>query len=319
MNTPISPHCALAVLIASIFAPIGLAQTTPPRATLLPLGLPRLQASAESPPDQPAPVPASKFAVEPLAAAGSAVLRRSAAGDVEWLSLSPAETWTRPLRGRPKDPVFVSISAQGSLGTFLEIGPLRIGLIQSDLVNHAQLMWFNASGQWQSLGLNLPLERYGGQPMASIPVLTVRLDPAAQLFDVFLGARQLADNLPLDLAKDQRRVTLIAGEAGAWLAGVVQSDENPLYADANANGIDDAFEQAKRGNLLAATATSAERKLLAAEWRTHQRTVRPPARFRTASNGSGRAPYPDSAAWCQPRRSPHGVMIATPRGRDQLN
>jgi len=183
------------------------------------------------------------------------------------------------LRGRPKDPVFVSFSVQGSLGTFLEIGPLRLGLIQSDLVNHAQLMWFNGSGQWQSLSLNLPLERYGGQPMASIPVLTVRLDPAAQLFDVFLGARQLADNLPLDAAKDQRRVTLIAGEAGAWLAGVVQSDENPLYEDANANGIDDAFEQSKRGTLLAATATRAERKALAAGWRTHQRTARPPALF----------------------------------------
>jgi hypothetical protein len=52
--------------------------------------------------------------------------------------------------------------------------------------------------------------------------------------------------------------------------GLVQSDDHPLYADTNANGVDDQFEQTKKGRLQSASATSADRKALAAEWREHQ-------------------------------------------------
>ena len=72
-----------------------------------------------------------------------------------------------------------------------------------------------------------------------------------------------------------------AGGEGAWLTGLVMADENPLYEDANANGIDDAFENQKRGALLAATANQAERQLLAQEWKAAQRLKHPPALFIT--------------------------------------
>ena len=70
-----------------------------------------------------------------------------------------------------------------------------------------------------------------------------------------------------------------AGNAGAWLCGLVLADENPLYADANFNGIDDAFEKQKRGVLLQATASLAAHQLLAKEWQSAQRAKPPPALF----------------------------------------
>ena len=70
-----------------------------------------------------------------------------------------------------------------------------------------------------------------------------------------------------------------AGGEGAWLTGLVMADENPLYEDANANGIDDAFEKQQRGAILAATASVAERQLLAQEWKDAQRRKAPPALF----------------------------------------
>jgi hypothetical protein len=68
-----------------------------------------------------------------------------------------------------------------------------------------------------------------------------------------------------------------AGANGAWVCGLVLADENPLFVDANANGIDDAFEKEKRGGtLLAANATTTDRTALAAQWKSSQ-NAKPPA------------------------------------------
>jgi hypothetical protein len=61
------------------------------------------------------------------------------------------------------------------------------------------------------------------------------------------------------------------------LSALVLSDENPIYEDANANGIDDAFEKQQRGSLLPFNVNRAEHQLLAEQWRTAQREKAPPA------------------------------------------
>ena len=58
-----------------------------------------------------------------------------------------------------------------------------------------------------------------------------------------------------------------AGKEGAWISGLVLADENPLYDDANNNGIDDRFEVEKRGTALPANAALTDRKLLAQQWK----------------------------------------------------
>jgi hypothetical protein len=86
--------------------------------------------------------------------------------------------------------------------------------------------------------------------------------------------------LPLIAAKrDHRQFTVKAGTEGAWVCGVVLADENPLYEDANVNGIDDAFERQKHGVLLPAGAAIATRQQLAQDWKAAQRAKAPPALF----------------------------------------
>ena len=57
------------------------------------------------------------------------------------------------------------------------------------------------------------------------------------------------------------------GSEGAWLNGLVQSDENPLHEDVNRNGIDDAYERETKGRVLESDAPALERRELAAKWR----------------------------------------------------
>ncbi|MSU50106.1 MAG: hypothetical protein EXS37_13650 [Opitutus sp.] len=134
--------------------------------------------------------------------------------------------------------------------------------------------------QWKTLNFQLGTGKYGGKNLAARPTLTVRLDPGTSTWDLFSGSRLLADNLPMIAArKDQRQFLVRAGGEGAWLTGLVMAAENPLYEDANANGIDDAFERQKRGTLAAASVTIADRNLLAQEWKDAQRKKAPPALF----------------------------------------
>ncbi|MBI5693183.1 MAG: hypothetical protein HZC55_24160 [Verrucomicrobia bacterium] len=72
---------------------------------------------------------------------------------------------------------------------------------------------------------------------------------------------------------------LRSGSEGAWVTGLVLADENPIYEDANANGLDDRFEVSRRGFLLPASASKAERQTLAQQWREAQRAKPPPAFF----------------------------------------
>jgi hypothetical protein len=252
---------------------------------LAPNGLPRLADQAVV--NAAAPLASNKYSEDSLMEQGNGAKAAENQG-VKTLALDPARDWSRPLRGNPGEPVFVSLLVYGSPETVIEIGGVILGILESDIsglpasggaegaLGYASLEARDASGKWRSLGLSVPLARYDGKPMAALPVLTIRLDPQARVYDVFIGATQLADNLPYDSAQadkpgqGQRRVTVLAGESGAMIMGLVQADENPLYEDANANGVDDRFEQQNNNRLLAATASVQERKTLAKAWRDHQ-------------------------------------------------
>ena len=70
-----------------------------------------------------------------------------------------------------------------------------------------------------------------------------------------------------------------AGIEGAWVCGLVLSDDNPLYEDAHFNGIDDAFERQKLGVVLPVGAAIPTRQQLAQDWKAAQRAKAPPALF----------------------------------------
>lgn len=250
-------------------------------ATAPALGLLRLKATAKA--NDATPLAPGKYAVDDLSTGAATGVTKAKKDDVDFLSLDGGKEWSRPLRGSPRDVSFVSFQLHASGSTVVDIGGARLGLTLSPVSGSLQLMYDDsATGalQWKPLNVHVGTGKYGGRMLAPLPTLTVRLDPGAGTWDLFSGSRLLADNLPMIVAnKDRRQFLVRAGGEGAWLSGLVMADENPLYEDANANGIDDTFERQKRGALASASASAFERKTLAQEWKDAQRQKAPPALF----------------------------------------
>jgi hypothetical protein len=250
-------------------------------------------------PGQPAALAPGRFAVDDLApdvASGATKIKKDG---VDMLVLDAGSEWSRTLRGAARDVLFVSFFLSSSPGTIVDLAGARLGLTASPVGGNLQLMFDDSatgSLQWRPLNLHVGAGTYGGKTLAALPTLTVRLDPATRTWDLYSGSRLLADNLPLIAAKmDDRRFVVRAGSEGAWLTGLVMADENPLYEDANANGIDDAFEKQSRGAVLAASADVAERKVVAQQWKDAQRRKAPAALHVSR-------PMPDRAGGVAPQR-----------------
>lgn len=270
---------------ASLHAQSNAARTPPP------LGLLRLKSEART--GDAAPVAAAKYSVDDLATTGVTGAAKSKKNNVDYLALDAGKELARPLRGNAKDVTFVSFQVYASQTTIIDIAGVRLGLTASPSKNTLQLMFddsANGTLQWKALNVHIPLETYGGKRLAALPTLTIAIDPATNSWHIYSGSALLADHLPLIAAKtNSRQFSITAGADGAWLCGLVFADENPLYEDANANGIDDVFERQKLGVLLPANATLPARQQLAKDWKAAQRTKPPPVLFVNR-------PMPDRAA-----------------------
>lgn len=100
-------------------------------------------------------------------------------------------------------------------------------------------------GSWRTLDAALPLDAEGRA--ADWLRLTLRLDYAAQRWDFFLGGRMLAGDLGFldDAAASLTSLTLSGHPAlPVCFDDVYAGFENPLFADADKDGMDDAWEQA---------------------------------------------------------------------------
>ena len=254
--------------------------TTAPRVAA-PLGLLRLQDSAK--PGEAAKLTAAKFAVDALPANGIAGVSKPQKDNLDTLVLEAGKEWSRPLRGSAHEVTFASFQVYGSQTTIIEIGGARLGLTAGPIPGSLQLMFDNSTDGtlgWKSLNYHVSTGKYGGKSLVALPTLTVALDSAAGFWHLYSGSRLLADHLPLIAAKrDHRQFMVKAGTEGAWVGGLVLADENPLYEDANVNGIDDAFERQKLGGVLPAGAAIPTRQQLAQDWKAAQRAQAPPALF----------------------------------------
>ena len=246
-----------------------------------PLGLLRLQDTAK--PGDAAKLGPTKFAVDALPVNGLTGVIKAQKDNLDTLVLDAGKEWSRPLRGSGREVTFASFQVYGSQTTIIEIGGARLGLTAGPIPGSLQLMFDNSAAgtlAWKSLNVHVSTGKYGGKNFAALPTLTIALDPAAGFWHLYSGSRLLADHLPLISAKsDNRQFTVKAGTEGAWVLGLVLADENPLYEDANFNGIDDAFERQKLGALLPANAALPTRQQLAQDWKTAQRAKAPPALF----------------------------------------
>jgi len=275
MKTLPLPSLAFVAVSLALGASLhGQSNATPPA-----LGLFRLKSATR--PNDAAPLPAGKFAVDDLSATGVAGASKAKKNDVDYLALDSGKEWTRPLRGNPHDVTFVSFQVYASQTTIIDIGGARLGLTAGPGSGGLQLMFDDSTTgtlQWKALNYGVSTAKYDGKLLAPLPTLTVRLDPTNSTWDLYSGSLLLADNLPMISAKkDHRQFSVRAGSAGAWVTGLVMADENPLYEDSNANGIDDMFERKARGVVLPATTPAAVQSALAQEWKAAQRTKGPPA------------------------------------------
>jgi hypothetical protein len=246
-----------------------------------PLGLLRLQDSAK--PGEAAKLVPAKFSVDTLPAESLAGVSKAQKDTLDTLVIEAGKEWSRPLRGAGREVTFASFQVYGSQTTIVEIGGARLGLTAGPIPGSLQLMFDHSTDGtlgWKSLNYHVSAGKYGGKSFAALPTLTVALDPAAGFWHLYSGSRIVADHLPLIAAKrDHRQFMVKAGTEGAWVCGLVLADENPLYEDANVNGIDDVFERQKLGVLLPVGAGIPTRQQLAQDWKAAQRAQAPPALF----------------------------------------
>lgn len=261
-------------------------QNIPARAAELwsPLGLPRLKTAVK--PGKAGKLAPATFEVDDLAVPANpqlaAGIRTFDRGNSRVLEIDAGRDWTRPLKNFKKNPC-TSFLLYASEGTLVAIDGAWLGIAPSPVAGCLELMVgepkADSSGiKWRSLGLHIVQQTFGGQPMVSLPVLTVRLDPKEGVWDLYSGSTQVADNIRLvsTSASDAnaRNFLVRTGDGKAWLCGLVQANENPLFEDANDNGIDDDFERNKKGALLTSTLTPAQRATAAKEWRDSTRNQR---------------------------------------------
>lgn len=245
------------------------------------MGLTRLQSTVSS--GQPAALPPGRFALDALApggTAGATHLRRDAA---DLLALAAGAEWSRPLRGSARDAAYVSFQIYASASTIVEVGGVRLGFTLSPVGRSLQLMYDDATSgalQWKPLHQHLAIGTYGGRGLASVPTLTVRLDPATQTWDLYSGARLVAGALPLINSRPGGgQFKVRAGVEGAWVSGLAFADDHPLFEDTNANGVDDGAERRLRGSLLPSSLGPVDRQAILREWREEQRRQPPPALY----------------------------------------
>lgn len=246
------------------------------RAFWSPMGLPRLQTKAK--PGKATPLPATNYEVDALlvppnakAVAGVRAIER---GPTRLLELESMHEWMRPLQKAGNAPVCVSFLLYASDATVVAVDGAWLGVAASPLGGDLQLMIGEPVAgalTWREAGIHIPPQVFGGANMVALPVLTIRLDPRAGVWDLYRGSTQVADSLPLSktTGSDPNHGNFLvrAGKGRVWLCGLVQTEDNPLFDDANGNGIDDEFERTKQGALLPSNLTATQRAAVAKEWR----------------------------------------------------
>lgn len=230
--------------------------------------------------------------VHDLSPNGRATARPGADPKVNYLAVDGGSGWSSTIRGGAKDTTFVSFFLLASAGTAIDVAGAKILVRAGTAPDTVQLQIGRpgATGmQWRNFGGPVRLERYHGAALAALPVLTLRLDGGAGIWDLFVGGRLGAADLPLRAlpADATREFHLHAGAEGARVCGLISSDDNPLFADENRNGIEDGFERQKNnGKLL--TLPGRARTLLAQDSQQDQQ-----ARKVATQSWVVRRPQPD--------------------------
>lgn len=242
-----------------------------------------------------------KATVHELSANGRATSRPGADPKVNFLAIDGGTGWSSSIRGGAKDTTFVSFFLLVSAGTAIDVAGAKI-LVRAGTAPNTVQMQIGRPGktgmQWRNFGGPVRTERYGRAALAALPVLTLRLDGSAGIWDLFVGGRLGAADLPLRAlpAEATREFHIHAGADGARVCGLISSDDNPLFADENHNGIEDGFERQRNNGVLLTQPGRARTQLAQSSQQDQQ------ARRVATQPWSVRRPQPDGKPVNPPRR-----------------
>lgn len=165
-------------------------------------------------------------------AAGAGEARRTFPVSSAAATVLFAECWLRPAAG-----------VGPAEGMCVRLGPSTLALVRAGGAAEFQVM--RADGVWVSTGLPRLLDAAG--EAAAWTRVTVRQDFAARVWDLWLDGQLVAIDLPMpDLSANDPGTLVVVGRLG----GVTRLDdfyvgfENPLFPDADHDGIDDGWEMA---------------------------------------------------------------------------
>lgn len=213
--------------------------STPFPAQLPPLGLSRLGSE----------VPQAKFDLDLLETESiDNHAHRQTQRGIVYIDVDGGKKWMRPLRDARDGVLFISLLADAGIGSTFDLGGALLRVVESPETQFAEIEIGEAEDsrqiEWRPLGYRVPLENFDGRSMAQLPLLTARLNLDKEKWDVFSGYVRVATGLPLG-ARDKgarRQFAVEAGPAGVWISGLLSSEENPLVADVNRDGVDDGLE-----------------------------------------------------------------------------
>jgi len=271
MKTLASVVTFLAVLAGFV----SLQAAQPQKSATAAFELPRLKMRGK--PNDAQQMSRDRATVHDLSPGGTPTARAGVDRNAGFLALDHNSSWSSPLRGAAKDTTFISFFVYASEGTSIDIAGAKVLVRASKKAGYASLQVGKSDRKavhWREVGGPVKFESFDGAPLAALPVLTARLDPKAAVWDLFVGRRLVATDLPLaELPKNAtRQFTVRAGSMGARICGLISADDNPFYQDENANGIDDAFEKTRNGGaILAASTSAATRTQLARQWQQDQK------------------------------------------------
>lgn len=248
----------------------------------------------------PRPIAASKVTIDDLSTQGAVGAKAATKQNIAYVTVDGDKDYKRPIRGLASDTTYVSFLVYASEGTTIDIGGATLVIkLNPSNPGFAQLYFQQGTGkdaELHPLPEHIKLEQHDKATLAGLPHLTVRLDPAAHVWDLYSFNRLVESDLPLPVSRGSgaRQFSLRAGKEGAMIMSLISADENPIFEDANNNGIDDKFEKQKRLALLDSDYTAAERTKLAQEWKAAQAT-------NPMKPWSIRRPLPDGAPTAPPK------------------
>jgi hypothetical protein len=273
-----------------------------------PLSLPRLAREA----DKLGHKPVRDEAFEVLGLSPSGKAKQKARSGASYLEIEPGAEWQQKLRNQRSGANYVTFTLNASVGTQIDIGGATLGVESSE--KDQGFAAIRAKGTDKSINHEMPFLLYGGARMAALDIVTVKVDRKAGTWAMWFRDSLVAADMPLAGRPGNAQIRITAGKGGAWLCGLVCSDENPLFEDTNDNAVPDDFERKVVGKLLSADSAEQSWAVLRAAW-VDEKQTRPPSEFVLT------APLPDSfPADCAPEgQVVHGMAGGLKFGAPKKN